>query len=402
MNLMTITAEQPVTQNSIPNIAVVYACALLQGMTLVSFPASSAVLKQMHGFSDAQYGSIFLPQVALAVIGAVGGGTLARGLGLKTLLWLALLANAISQGLLALSTGFDSLSAYTCVLMGTAALGLGFGLSGAPLNAYPPILFPNKKSTAIVALHTTLGVGLMIGPLMASVFADSGRWVGFPIVLFVISLLLTLAGAVVKLPRNSVTSTMETGRDAPYHSSVFWLFATIAVFYAFAEGTFSNWAVIYLHEAKKLPQTVSALSLSVFWGALVLGRLLISMLLLRIAAEIFWRLLPPLMIAAFLLLPYANTAALGLGLFAFAGLACSAFFPLTIALASKYFESHVAWVSSMLTAALMLGIGAGSFLIGSLRSLLGLETLYQVSAFHPFLVLLLVLIVSSSRKTGKA
>ncbi|WP_034431885.1 hypothetical protein, partial [Candidatus Contendibacter odensensis] len=49
----------------------VYLIAFLQGLTLVSFPASSAVLKQMHGFTDAQYGAIFLPQVALAVLGAV-------------------------------------------------------------------------------------------------------------------------------------------------------------------------------------------------------------------------------------------------------------------------------------------------------------------------------------------
>lgn len=55
----------------------VYLIAFLQGLTLVSFPASSAVLRQMHGFTDAQYGAIFLPQVALAVLGAVVGGTLA-------------------------------------------------------------------------------------------------------------------------------------------------------------------------------------------------------------------------------------------------------------------------------------------------------------------------------------
>jgi len=72
-----------------PAVLAVYLIAFLQGLTLVSFPASSAVLKQMHGFTDAQYGAIFLPQVAMAVLGAVAGGTLARRLGLRPLLWLS-------------------------------------------------------------------------------------------------------------------------------------------------------------------------------------------------------------------------------------------------------------------------------------------------------------------------
>ncbi|MBA2352853.1 MAG: hypothetical protein ACR2FI_07280 [Burkholderiales bacterium] len=35
-------------------VAAVYLSAFVQGLTLVSFPASSAVLRAMHGFSDAQ------------------------------------------------------------------------------------------------------------------------------------------------------------------------------------------------------------------------------------------------------------------------------------------------------------------------------------------------------------
>ena len=54
-------------------VLIVYAGALLQGMTLVSFPAVSAMLKQTLALSDADYGAIFLP-----IVGAVAGGALAR------------------------------------------------------------------------------------------------------------------------------------------------------------------------------------------------------------------------------------------------------------------------------------------------------------------------------------
>ncbi len=84
-----------------PAVLIVYAGALLQGMTLVSFPAVSAMLKQALALSDADYGAIFLPQVALAIVGAVAGGALARTIGLKALFALALAANPASQVLLA-------------------------------------------------------------------------------------------------------------------------------------------------------------------------------------------------------------------------------------------------------------------------------------------------------------
>ena len=60
---------------------------------------------------------------------------------------------------------------------------------------------------------------------------------------------------------------------------------------------------------------------------------------------------------------------------------------MTITLASARFPEHVAWVSSMLIAALMVGVGLGSFVIGPLREWLALEQIYQISAFYPIAVI---------------
>jgi fucose permease len=386
------------TSPSVPAVLTVYLIAFLQGLTLVSFPASSAVLRQMHGFTDAQYGAIFLPQVALAVLGAVAGGTLARRLGLQPLLWLTAAGNGLSQLALAASLWVMPALAFPVILAGTALLGWSFGLGGAPLNSYPPQFFPKRAPAAVVALHTLLGLGLMVGPLLADGFGRAGGWVGFPLSLLGLSAVLALAAATVRLPSGAgggMERRVET--NPPLTSGAFWIFAAIAVLYAFAEGTFSNWAVIYLREAKDL-SAVAALALSVFWGAMVVGRLLVAVLVVRIAPLTIWLALPALMIAAFLLLPGASTPVLGLGLFALAGLACSAFFPLTITLASERFPEHVAWVSSMLIAALMVGVGLGSFVIGPLREWLSLEQIYQFSAAYPIAVIGLALWLAGSRR----
>ncbi len=90
------------------------------------------------------------------------------------------------------------------------------------------------------------------------------------------------------------------------------------------------------------------------------------------------------MIAAFWLVSLAGSAATGIGTFAFAfafaGFACSAFLPLTISLAADRFPGGVAWVSSMLIAALMTGVGVGTWMVGALQAALPLDMLYRVSS----------------------
>ncbi len=401
--------------NRILPVSTLYLSGMLQGLTLVSFPASSAILKQMHGFTDAQYGAIFLPQVAMAVVGALAGGALAERLGLKALLSITLGINGLSQCLLAATLGISPEAAFIIVLLGTASLGLGFGASGAPLNGIPPLLFPRHRGTAIVALHTFLGLGLAVGPLIASSFVMAGRWLGFPVLLAGIAGVLMFATLVVRVPHGESSGTPEEAVTSrcdpmpvpqtlidhrpghPVRAGSFWLFIGIAVLYAFAEGTFGNWAVLYLQDVKRLPESIAAAGLSVFWAAIVAGRLLTSALVLRIAQERIWITLPVLMIAAFLLLPLASTPLLGIALFALAGLACSAFFPLSIGIASERFRQHVPWVSSMLIAALMVGVGLGSYAIGLLRNVFAMERLYQISVVYPLLVLTLATFALRSR-----
>ena len=376
-------------------VGTVYGTALLQGLAMVSFPASSTVLTGALGLSSAQYGAIFLPQVALAIVGSIGGGTLAQKWGLKTLLALALMANAASQVLLAATMWVAPALIYPAVLLGTASMGLGFGISGAPLNSYPPLFFPEKSDTAVVALHSILGAGLALGPVLVAPFVARDAWVGFPLLLTALCALTLLATVLLPLPEDT-TADAATASPRPVGTGLFWLFVVAAVAYAFAEGTFSNWAVIYLHEARGVPEATAGIALSVFWAALVAGRLLTSILVLRVSSQAVWLVLPVLMGATFLLLPFAEGAAMGIALFALAGLACSSFFPLAVTLISRAFPDHVAWASSMMIAALMVGVGGGSFIFGPLQSAFSVETIYRLSTLYPVLALIAALLVVRS------
>ena len=61
-------------------VRVVYGAALAQGVALVAFPASSAILTsaQYYDLSNTAYGALFLPQAVAAILAALSGANLIR------------------------------------------------------------------------------------------------------------------------------------------------------------------------------------------------------------------------------------------------------------------------------------------------------------------------------------
>ncbi|MGF1465964.1 MAG: sugar MFS transporter [Sandaracinaceae bacterium] len=405
-----------------PAVAVVYGGALLSGLTVVSFPASSTVLRALHHLTDAEYGSIFLPQAGLTIVGSLVGGTLAARLGLKALHALSLLLFALAEACLCAVAFVPSSAALPVLLVGTGLMGLGFGLAAAPLNSYPGLLYPRRAEPALVALHTLLAFGFALGPLAVAALVDGGLWLAFPASIAALSAVAAVATLRLPLPaaRAATGGTapptpceagVGSGDDAPPPALadpaaspplvILALFGLLAVAYAIAEGTYSNWAAVYLHEDVGLSDTVAPLGITAFWVALALGRLGVSGLVARVPAEVVWLGLPVAMAAVFLLLPYASNAVTGIGLFLLAGLAASAFFPLTVAIASKRYPGREALVASLLTAALMLGVGGGTYLLGALRRALDFVTIYRLSAAYPAVALLLaILALALSRRAA--
>lgn len=367
-------------------VILVFMVGLLQGLTLVSFPALSSVLKAALHLSDTEYGIIFLPQVALTAVGSVAGGVLARRLGLPTLLRLSLIANSLSQFALLSGVGMGGKSGFALVALGTSLLGMGFGLSAAPLNRYPIMFFPTKPDSALTALHTLIGVGLALGPWIVGLLAEMGRWQIFPVGLAGLALCLLLLSLAFRFPADDTAIPKEAETVRLMRTPAFWLLFSVAVAYAFCEGLFSNWAVIFLQEDKQISPQNAGAALSAFWAALALGRLLTSWMVSRLSASVVWLGFPLLMAGAFLCLPAIDSAISGIVTYGFAGLSCSGFFPLTVGRASSRFPQQAALVSSLMVAALMLGVGLGSFALGSLRSLFPWATIFQMAVLLPVLV----------------
>jgi len=364
----------------------VYGAGLLQGLTVVSFPASATVFRSLHGLGDEAYGSLFLPQTALTIVGSLLGGALAGRMGLRGLLVAACAISGASQAALLSVAIIPSEVALPVLLLATGLAGLGFGLAAAPLNSLPGVLFPARRDSALLALHTAIGAGFSIGPLLVGALVGAGHWAVFPGFVAVAAFVLATVSMRAELASPPVEDARQHG-SAP--SIPLALFGLVAIPYAFAEGTFSNWIAVFLHEDRGVSEAMATAALSGFWAALTIGRIAIAGLVTRVASEKVWLALPVAMVAAFLLLPLVNGPASGIALFFFAGLACSGFFPLTVAIAAKRFPGSEAVVSSLLIAALMIGVGGGSFAIGAMRQLGSFDFLYRVAAGYPLAALLL-------------
>ena len=118
-------------------LRLLYFCGAMQGLALVTFPAASAIFTSPTGFhlSSAQYGAMFVPQVALAIFASAFGPGLARRLGMRGLLLLGLGADLLAMSLLAASALLiGAPAAFALLCCATGALGFGFGATVTTLN----------------------------------------------------------------------------------------------------------------------------------------------------------------------------------------------------------------------------------------------------------------------------
>jgi MFS family permease len=164
----------------------VYAAGLPQGIVLVTFPAASTVFTDPseYDLSNTQYRTLFLPQVITAIAAALLGASLADRFGTKRVYLAGLFAGLLSMSILLVSTLFtdDQAVAYPLLLVATACLGVGFGLTVPALNTFAAAFHSDDVNRAILVLNALLGLGTVLAPVFVAIFVGLGFWWGLPLV----------------------------------------------------------------------------------------------------------------------------------------------------------------------------------------------------------------------------
>jgi MFS transporter, FHS family, glucose/mannose:H+ symporter len=360
-------------------IGVVYFAGMVQGLALVTFPAASSIFTTPDGFGfdSTRYGAMFLPQVIMAVLASGLAPQLARRWSLRRVLLVGIAGDIVSMALLALSRLLIGTpdSAFAVLLVATGALGLGFGATVMALNTYAEVFFPGRSDGAVLALNALLGLGTALAPVLVALFIGVGVWWLLPVMVGCV-LVLILAVALRQPLRSSPATTPGDAARGPVSTSTlprrFWLYAFAVFLYGILETLNGNWATLYLSTERSVTPQGASMALAAFWTMVTVGRVLVAALSVRVSARSIYLALPVLLLLSFQLAARVQEEMGGILAFAMAGLACSAFLPLSISFSGREFPRLSAVMAGGLIAFYQLGYGVAAFGTGPLRDLMRL------------------------------
>jgi fucose permease len=346
---------------------------------------------------------MFLPQVLLAILASSLAPKFAKRYSLKRVLVAGIVADLVSMSLLASSKFLLSSpdAAFGLLLIATGALGFGFGATLMALNTYTESFFPARSDRAVLALNALLGTGTALAPLLIALFLGLGVWWGLPI-LVACTLALILISALRQplqfhFPGDGSSSAAGSFRGLP---SRFWLYAAVVFLYGVVETLNGNWAPLYLTTQRGVSAQGASLALTSFWAMVTIGRILFAYLSARVPVRWIYAGLPVLLIVAFQAVSHASGRTMGIFSFGFAGLACSAFFPLSISFAGEEFPRLASVMSGELIAFYQLGYGVAAFGMAPLRELTGLPFSSMYSYGSAAAACMLILAWSLIRKNS--
>ena len=358
----------------------VNAAGLVQGITLVTFPAASTIFiaSDAYHLSNSQYGAMFVPQMITAVGASLLGATLAHRIGGKEVYVIGLLANLASMLLLIGSwlVVTNQAIAYPLLLLATACLGVGFGFTVPSLNTFTAAFHPQGVDQSVLVLNALLGLGTALAPVFVAVFVGLGFWVGLP--LLSVLLLVALLAVSLRLPFAVETPTPGTPAGRPPAESAaqrsgipiqFWVFAGFALLYGFCETMNGNWSQIDLTTHLGLSAAVASLALTAFWAVVTAGRVLFAVIQRWFPSRLAYHILPFLLAAVFLIIATLpqNAPIVSVVAFALAGLGCSALLPLTISFGQEKLVAMSGAVAGGVIAFYQLGYGIAAFGVGAVH-----------------------------------
>ena len=384
--------------------SVVYAAGAAQGIVLVTFPAASTIFTspQEYDLSNTQYGILFLPQVATAITASLLGAWLARRFTAKRVYLAGLTAGLVSMSLLIVSTlvESDTSVAFPLLLVATAFLGAGFGLTVPTLNTFTAAFHPDAVDSSVLVLNALLGLGTALAPVLVAIFVGLGFWWGLPVLSAVLLVgLLTISA---KLPLRTPPPAAAAGARAGIPAR-FWVFASFAVLYGICETVNGNWSQLDMTKELGASTTVAALALTAFWAMVTVGRIAVAVIERWVPVRTTYHFLPFLLAATFVAIALLPDGDAGLGVVAFglAGLGCSALLPLTISIGQEELVAISGAMAGGVIAFYQVGYGMAAFGTGPLLDAgVELSSVYGAGAVIAAAMGLLSFAVTRRRVTG--
>jgi MFS family permease len=286
-------------------------------------------------------------------------------------------------------------TAFCVLLTATGALGLGFGATVMALNTYAETFFPQRADGAVLGLNALLGLGTALAPVLVAIAVGVGAWWLLPHrggVLSGADLRRRADRATQRLGRDCRRQRLDADRSGETAAPVLALCGR-RISLRHSRNTQRNWAMLYLSGERGVSARGASFALTAFWVMVTVGRVLLAVISRHVPARWIYVGLPVLLLVVFQLSSRVQGETGGIVVFGLAGLACSAFLPLSISFGGDEFPYLAAVMAGELIAFYQLGYGIAAFGTGPLRDLIGLQY-STIFAAGSIVALMLVVIAS--------
>lgn len=349
---------------------------------------------------------MFLPQVLAAIAASLLGASLARRSSTKRVYLLGLTMSLVSMLLLIGSVSVESTKgvAYPLLLVATAFLGAGFGLTVPVLNRYASVFHPMAVDSAVLVLNALLGLGTVLAPVFVAVFVGLAVWWGLPVLSAALLAMLLLVSARLPLQAGVVPATPTERHRRLRPPRRFWVYAAFIVLYGICETINGNWSQLEMTNRLGASAEQASVALAVFWATVTAGRVGFAAIERRLAPRVAFRLLPLVLIVAFVITGTLSRgdAAAGIVVFGLAGLGCSALLPVTISFGEEELRSMSAAVAGGVTAFYQVGYGIAAFGVGPLQSAgISLSAIFTATAVVAAVMAVLSLAVTRAWRSAR-
>lgn len=212
-------------------------------------------------------------------------------------------------------------------------------LLSTSINLVAPILFVNTPGLIVNVLGFTQGVGTSGSQNIIGKYANGiGTWKVVNIGLLAIGLLTFITLFFLKIPEKEIHKEQKLNYKTITNNSSFIYFVFIFGFYFIAEHGILNWLVSYSNQQLEYSMSQSSTYLSIFFGGITLGRLVLSPIVDKLG--VFRSITISTIIGATL---YVSGALLGkdfIILLSLSGICISTIYPMLILMIRKFYPSY--------------------------------------------------------------
>lgn len=239
-------------------------CDSLKGVFIPVFKESFHVQNTSMGF--------LLTASSLGyILGTYVSGHLCELKGQK---WILITGNIIIIATMPLMVISQS---YFSVLVGLFIMNIGIAFVGIGINTLIPLIMVSFQSVLMNFIHFAYGFGSMMTQMNAGLLLFKGvSWKTMYGILGLVLLALTLLFLPIKFPPLKAKLKTDVPRDKKQilKSKLTWFYIVCLGFYAAGEMGTGSWLINYLQEGYGFDAKISAFYSGLFYGGLMLGRLL--------------------------------------------------------------------------------------------------------------------------------